>query len=571
MKRKICYVLFLVLLVALVATLFACKPTPEQPAAPTVAEEQKTILFLGDSIGEAIAGTAPLTEREAFGYYGILGNINGFEYYNRAVTGYTTDDLAKFVKREDDGVNMVRSLITDADVIHISIIGNDFLNSNHAQMMIDLSENVYDRVITRRQTAMRNLEEIFSTIRSLNPDALIITQTLYNPTGENSPLINSYARSVLASKGIQPDGYHALMDKMIHAINRILYDYVEEHTTVDENGKQVPPFELVDVYSAFEKVYTEDYERWKGLFALDGVHTHPEGHALVAELLQDKFAELGLTAPDSLYNYKRDKVRQLNRLYADLENKKEVRDAIMRATTFHEVSTAYFDGTRGVVPRYTQTPVREGNHFNETKTFEISLLKVGEYGLTAFLDQENAKIVFSDNGEYTLYAPLSAFAVALAKTMINQGGFDADDYFPFDLAHYYFADIVPGIEQNDLRGLLDGIRELYGIEIVGIDYDSPAMQEVFERHRETYELIITDASAFGSEIAIKCTGTYVLNTVTAANGESYTAIYVNDLIGKGESYVRYTCSTDEETEEESVRMTIDVIRLEVEGILVEEE
>ena len=124
MKRKILPYLLILLSVSLCAALFACGNKTEEPAVPVTAEEQKIILFLGDSIGEALAGPTPLTEREAYGYYGIIGNINGFDYYNRAVTGYTSADLMEFVEREDDGINMVQSLIKKADIIHISNLGN---------------------------------------------------------------------------------------------------------------------------------------------------------------------------------------------------------------------------------------------------------------------------------------------------------------------------------------------------------------------------------------------------------------------------------------------------------------
>ena len=575
MKRKLLPILILLLLAILVAGLFACSKVSESEVetpetAPATSEEKTRMLFLGDSIGEAIAGTTPLTERETYGYYGIIGNINGFEYYNRAVTGYTTEDLAALVKREDDGINMVRSLITTADIIHISIIGNDFLNSNHSQMLIDLADNKYDRIVTRQAAAKVYLKETLDRIRSLNPDVVILIQTLYNPADVDSPLFPTRARQVLASKGIGPDGYHALMGKMIDAINEILTDYLEEYTTVDEKGVAVAPFELIDVHAAFEEIYENDYDYWQTLFCEDGVHTVNGGHAITAEKLQEKLTELGYAAPNALYNYKRDKVRQLNRLYADLEDKETVRNNIMRAATFGDVSRAYFKGTAGVVPKYSEEIQRDGRHFDVTKHFEVTFLSVAGNTLTDFLDREKAEILFEKDGTYRLYLPFGNFGTSLVKYYAENGGIDAEDYFPFDLSLYYFPNIAPGVDRYDLAGVLQTITEYYGISIVGLDYDNPHLQSIFDRFRETGRLVIDDPDALGSTIGLLCTGTYVLENVTDAEGKVYTAIYVNNQVGRTESFIRYTYMKNEEEESEKVRMTIDVIRVELEGTLYEE-
>ena len=107
MKKILCVPMVLILLF-LSTGLFACAAKKKQQPSE---ERATSILFLGDSIAEAVAGPVPLTEREAYGYYGIVGNINGFDYHNRAVSGATSSNLASYVKKEDDGLNMVKSLI----------------------------------------------------------------------------------------------------------------------------------------------------------------------------------------------------------------------------------------------------------------------------------------------------------------------------------------------------------------------------------------------------------------------------------------------------------------------------
>lgn len=573
MKRKTCCVLFCVLLLALAAMLFACDKNQPAPDVPAATEEQKTILFLGDSIGEALAGPTPLTEREAYGYYGIIGNINGYDFYNRAVTGYTSEDLMNIVKREDDGINMVKSLIKKADVIHISNLGNDFLNSNHSQLMIDLANDVYDRITPRQQDAKEHFESTFATIRALNPDAVILVQTLYNPAGENSPLIPAYARNYLRTKGIGPEQYHALMGKLLREINLILTEYLEEHTVTDENGNSVAPFELLDVYTAFEDVYESDRVRWDRLICEDGVHPLCEGHAIIADLIQQKLTSLGLAAPNALHNYKKDKVSQLKRLYADIPTLNEVRDSIMKARTFGDVSKAYFDGTVGYVPKALPvTTPKEGKTFDTQKTFEISLVDVFGTDYSGALDAGKSYITFASDGTYRLYAQLNEITTGLLKLYIhNEGSVNANDEFDFDLAIPYFSNFAPGVAKYDLQAVLETIERNYGFKIVGLDHDNPKVQAMFEHYSQTGQLVINDPDVFGDTVALLSTGVYTLNTVADADGKEFTAIYVNNQIGRGESFVRYTYSKDEDSGTEKVRATVDVIRLAVEGTLREDE
>ena len=571
MKRKIRPYLLILLSVALCAALFACGNKTEEPAVPVTAEEQKTILFLGDSIGEALAGPTPLTEREAYGYYGIIGNINGFDYYNRAVTGYTSADLMEFVEREDDGINMVRSLIKKADIIHISNLGNDFLNSNHSQLMIDLANDVYDRITPRQQAAKEHFESTFATIRSLNPTATILIQTLYNPAGEDSPLVPTYARNYLAARGIGPEEYHGLMNKLIREINVILTEYAEEHTVTDANGNSIPPFEILDVYSAFEEVYETDRARWERLICEDGVHPLSEGHAIIAELIQEKLVSLGFAAPNALHNYKRDKVSQLNRLYAEIPTLKDTRDAIMQATSFGEVSKAYFDATAGYVPHPVKV-TKDGKHFEVDKTFDVTLFSVFGAEYTGMLNKKKAEIVFTSTGEYKLYLPVLDLVTAVLKSKISERGeINLNDEFDFDLAIPYFSNFAPGVDKWDLEAILKTIEEQYGFTIVGLDYEKDCVKAMFERYRTTGVLVVDDPNVLDKTVGLLCTGTYTLRTVTDAAGNEFTAVYVNNDIGRGESFIRYTYTKDEDAGEEKVRATVDVIRIALEGTLKTEE
>ena len=90
MRNKILITIICVLLVVCLAvSLTSCskKKNNEQQVEPI-----KSIVFLGDSICEGVAGPAPLQERVNYSYYGILGQINGIEAHNRSVSCHHSAD-----------------------------------------------------------------------------------------------------------------------------------------------------------------------------------------------------------------------------------------------------------------------------------------------------------------------------------------------------------------------------------------------------------------------------------------------------------------------------------------------
>ena len=560
----------LLCLCALCALLFSCAKKTISSALPAEDQSETTektsMLFLGDSIGEAMAGPTPLSEREAYGYYGIIGNINGFDYRNRAVSGYTSGNLLKYIKQEDDGITMLKSLIASADIIHISILGNDFLASP-TEMLVQLAKGNHEIVDRRKANATDHLDQTLAYIRELNPNAVLILQTLYNPADEDSPLITQSARARLAALGIDPSGYHELMNLMVDEINAVLTDYLAVHTS--EDG--IAPFELIDVYSRCEEVYQKDLARWRRLFCEDGIHPHNEGHALIAEMLQKKLEKLGYAAPNALHNYKKIKTAQLSRLYSDMEDYESVRAAVMRAADFDGVSKAYFDGVEGRVPMIPEFAARSGRTFDETKEFSLTKLKVFDKDITPFFDKAKSYIRFNEDGSYELTATLSSNYTEFIRGYLKSNlPLNVNREVPIDLALLYVNNIAPEIRRTDLEAFWHSFKDRYGFEIIGIDFDNSATQEILRNFLETGQLIITDENVLEKTIAVVCHGSYSLETVTSPlTGDAYTAIYVNNPYGQGEPYVRYTHEGGEDLGYETVRMTIDVAEFALEGILYE--
>ena len=95
------------------------------PVTVSAAESSMNYLVLGDSIG---VGAGVVNPGEAsFGR--IVADTNGYNYKNHAVSGYNSGAMLAHIK-----LPHVRNSIKEADIISVSIGGNDFLTSNMVQL-----------------------------------------------------------------------------------------------------------------------------------------------------------------------------------------------------------------------------------------------------------------------------------------------------------------------------------------------------------------------------------------------------------------------------------------------------
>lgn len=210
--------------------------------------EKQFYLVLGDSIAY---GSGVSNSKEAC-YGKIVADTNGYDYANHSVPGHTTANLINRLKDET-----VIADLKKADIISISIGGNDFLMSNLIGLMFDSivlgDHSEYDRIAEGFYT---NFCEIVDIINFHNADAVILMQTLYNPQ-------SGYLRAP----------YQEGADRINAAIER----YNTEHP-----GEIV----IVDVGSALG----EDMEN----YADDEIHPSTKGNEIIAQKVLDKLYELDL-------------------------------------------------------------------------------------------------------------------------------------------------------------------------------------------------------------------------------------------------------------------------------------
>lgn len=233
------------LLSLLLAVLMLCCVT----AVSSCAQEQPLNYVL---LGDSIAWGAGVYNSEAACYGKIVADTNGYNYANYAVNGHRTADLIERLSLPE-----VAEQVKNADIISMSIGGNDYLQQNLPKIFAQVAVGNYKIVDDVEEIFRENFDTIITTIRELNPDVTILAQTLYNP---------------------RVDLLRDFYDLAVVRINRSINVYLEEHPGA---------FEIVDVAS----VLTKDHPEY---IALDSIHPSSLGNEEIAKLVLAKLNELGL-------------------------------------------------------------------------------------------------------------------------------------------------------------------------------------------------------------------------------------------------------------------------------------
>ena len=239
---------FLVLALAVNQVFVALRRLPTQ----TYGEGETQFVVLGDSIA---AGTNLPDKKRAYAW--IVAGEKGYSLTNFARSGAESGQLLQRLEEEEE----IRQGVREADIIALSIGGNDML---HADKPLPLLINVLKGNYTWAQPALdayrSNFDRIVGELRALNPDALLIVQTLYNPACAGSPLT----------------GLEETYDALLLGVNDAIRANLSE---------QPGAFVIADVAAAFRGQ--------TGLIFIDTFHPSAAGHAVIAAVLLDVIDENG--------------------------------------------------------------------------------------------------------------------------------------------------------------------------------------------------------------------------------------------------------------------------------------
>lgn len=237
MKKAVSVLLALVMCFSLIVTGFSA--------------ESKTIkeyLLLGDSISEGYG----IKNRDQACYGKIIADTNGWGYTNHGRSAKTSDQLL-----EDIESGEITEDIKKADLISISIGGNDYLNdSGVVGVALGALLDIDTPHINELTEHLRgNFRSIMKDIRAINPDAVIFLQHV-----------------PCTWFGVLGIAYGRITAKVSKLVDEIAAEFPENVYVLDVAG-------VIDG----NKEYV----------ANDTIHPNVAGNVAIAKLFQAKLYELG--------------------------------------------------------------------------------------------------------------------------------------------------------------------------------------------------------------------------------------------------------------------------------------
>ena len=572
-KKVIAALLVIALLACCVAALAACNKNE--------GERKTEIVYLGDSIAEGILGASPLGLRHEYAYANVIGRRNDLTYYNHSVSGHLTKDLRAILENEDLDYDRARGLllhVSEADIIHISILGNDVLQDRMDgafetepvtmhNIILEAAEEEYtsiDRVLNGDTVggvttagSVENIKAIVDALRRLNPDALIIFQSVYNPIMDvDTPLIKQGTRDALEAAGfeITLDSLHRLGDLLIERLNSALDAVLAMDGYADA-------FVIADGHAAFNAVYAADPSRAKDLIYPDGIHPSNEGHAVLADLTQGILEERGLADKDSaLQAYKTMRKDLLTDYFAGTSvDTSAASAAIDGAADCAAVTEAFFDATRGVTPDYSEIngdfASRDTRAVDSDISFKIDWANTSIWSFD-FSNPFTAGVIkgFVDDAESGV--TLRADGTMQVKLAVNKnlnvdlvellGGLD------LTFLDTYLTPIMPGFDFDDILASLELAEAALGVKFVA-DVPEAELNAFLEGlaallksavYPETGSASVTDL-AIPAGLGLVIESTYTLKEVTYPDGTTYTAVCLTPSDPDTQSYLTFSLYEDE--------------------------
>lgn len=575
-KKVIAALLVIALLACCVAALAACNKNE--------GERKTEIVYLGDSIAEGILGASPLGLRHEYAYANVIGRRNDLTYYNHSVSGHLTKDLRAILENTDIDYDRARGLllhVSEADIIHISILGNDVLQDRMDgafetepvtmhNIILEAAEDEYtsiDRVLNGDTVggvttagSVENIKAIVDALRRLNPDALIIFQSVYNPIMDvDTPLIKQGTRDALEAAGfeITLDSLHRLGDLLIERLNSAL-------DTVLAMDGYADAFVIADGHAAFNAVYAADPSRAKDLIYPDGIHPSNEGHAVLADLTQGILEERGLADKDSaLQAYKTMRKDLLTDYFAGTSvDTAAASAAIDGAADCAAVTEAFFDATRGVTPDYSEIngdfASRDTRAVDSDISFKIDWANTSIGVLPEGIDSLLPMAISSATSGVTLRANGTISVELKLGSMVsgflsNYGGL-AGLIGGLDLTFLdtYLTPIMPGFDFDDILASLELAEAALGVKFVA-DVPEAELNAFLEGlaallksavYPETGSADVTDL-AIPTGLGLVIESTYTLKEVTYPDGTTYTAVCLTPSDPDTQSYLTFSLYEDE--------------------------
>ena len=248
-------------------------------------EEPIDYVVLGDSIafGAGMVNTVDAC------YGKIVAETNGYNYVNHSIPGITSGVLLTMVS---DG-EKIRASIEEAEIISISIGGNNYLTNN----IVGLA---FDCLVKKDMKNFDQIAEVFYSefcaimdkINEINPDAVVLMQTLYNPQDAAAGIVYAEGGNKLNEMIRKYDTEHPgeiVIVEVGEALNSDRNNFADDKIHPSAAGNEIIAREVLGVlYELGLGENTEPVINTKGLDLI-----MPVSYALLVDIVCKLFQMLG--------------------------------------------------------------------------------------------------------------------------------------------------------------------------------------------------------------------------------------------------------------------------------------
>lgn len=221
----------------------------------TSAQDRGSLVVCGDSIAQGYGIQNP----DEASYGRIVADSLGYSYKNFGHDGDRSVDLLNKLESNSNGI---RSAVSEADVVLVSIGGNDFIKPK-----TELPSRVFtalfgstSKVDAVQKAFAENFEKIVEKILTLNPDVTLVVNTVYN-----------------GHTGFMGWVYNLATTR----VNAVVETYLEQHPGA---------YLIADTYPVFEG--------HREYIAVDTLHPSALGNVAIAQVVMCVLHDNGL-APSS--------------------------------------------------------------------------------------------------------------------------------------------------------------------------------------------------------------------------------------------------------------------------------
>lgn len=207
-------------------------------------EEPLNYVVLGDSI----AFGAGMINTVGACYGKIVADTNGYNYVNHSIPGITSGVLLGLMK-----TGAVLDSIKNADIISISIGGNNFLTNNIIGLafncLVKKDMSNFDKIAG---VFYEEFCEIMDLINEHNPDATVLMQTLYNPQDGAAGTVYAEGGNRLNEMIRKYDAEHPgeiVIVEVGAALNSDKSNFADDKIHPSANGNYIIALEILNVLS----------------------------------------------------------------------------------------------------------------------------------------------------------------------------------------------------------------------------------------------------------------------------------------------------------------------------------